>query len=189
MHERQVLACVLNLWLLFQLRERNKATLRLPWTMSVWWGVNDYRDRAGEYVGEMWEGKPHGEGKWSDDELLTREYVGAWMHGKRHGRGEFTCLGGEKYCGEWKNDKRDGHGVTTHPDGDKYDGDWKDGKQHGHGVYTWANGATETGPYVNNQAHGEHKRVSAAGVKSTLVYGLRRGTRKRTTTPDDVPKK
>ena len=58
-------------------------------------------------------------------------YVGDLKDGKRHGQGKLTFSDGRKYEGEYRDDKRHGQGTEIYSDGSSYEGEWKDGKRHG----------------------------------------------------------
>ncbi len=57
-----------------------------------------------KYVGEIKNGKPNGQGKWTF--IDGKNYVGEFRNGKFHGQGTFTRSDGEKFIGEFKNGKR-----------------------------------------------------------------------------------
>ena len=103
------------------------------------------------YVGEYYEGQPHGQGTFT---YAGRKYVGEWKRGKQHGQGTYTYPNGDKYVGEWKKRKynkpdngraRNGMGTYTYANGDKYVGKWKKGLRHGKGIFTYASGKVEKG--------------------------------------------
>ena len=99
----------------------------------------------GEYVGEITNGEPDGNG------TLTlsngEKYVGVWKDGKEHGQGTFTWYDGRKYVGEWKNGKVHGQGEFTWSNGDKYEGEWKKGEKHGQGTVTFSGGGKWIGEF------------------------------------------
>ena len=56
----------------------------------------------GKYVGQVKDGKPHGEGtlSWASGD----KYVGQWKDGMQHGLGKATLADGEVgHDGEWEN--------------------------------------------------------------------------------------
>ena len=53
-----------------------------------------------KYVGEIKNGKPNGQGKWTLPN--GNKYEGEWKDGEKHGRGSYTWSNGRKYIGEWK---------------------------------------------------------------------------------------
>ena len=59
------------------------------------------------------------------------KYVGEMSNGKQHGQGTLTFANGDKYVGEFVNDKRHGQGTYTTVDGAKYVGEFVNGKQPG----------------------------------------------------------
>lgn len=80
------------------------------------------------YVGQWRNGKPHGQGKYTD--TLRNVYEGEWKDGLIHGRGKMTFHGGDVYEGEWKAGVPHGQGKVTYTNenGDVYEGKWKDGE-------------------------------------------------------------
>ena len=78
-------------------------------------GWNEYgnKDYHAKYEGEIENGQPNGQGKW-------------------------TLPNGNKYEGEWKSGKKHGQGTDTSSDGGKYEGAWKVGKRHGQWTLTVA---------------------------------------------------
>ena len=77
------------------------------------------------YVGEYYEGEPHGQGTFT---YAGRKYVGEWKHGKQHGQGTYTYPNGDKYVGEWKRGKKHGQGIFTYISGKIEEGVWKKDK-------------------------------------------------------------
>ena len=75
------------------------------------WRMNDWKKHSGvkyKYVGEMVNGKYHGQGKvsWDND---TKNYEGEFANGKQHGKGKYGInkSGSMKYkTGVWDNNKR-----------------------------------------------------------------------------------
>ena len=57
-----------------------------------------------KYVGEIKNGKPNGQGKWTF--IDGKNYVGEFRNGNFHGQGTFTRSDGEKFIGEFKNGNR-----------------------------------------------------------------------------------
>ncbi len=80
----------------------------IPWTIGPNLGG---KMKDGTYTGELKDGVPHGQGKW-------------------------TRPAGEEYVGEWENGDFNGHGTWSGLD-DHYVGEWKDNLLHGKGVYTY----------------------------------------------------
>jgi hypothetical protein len=128
------------------------------------------------YVGEVFNGKPHGQGTFTYPDgakyvgewkgwvphghgtmVLTdgTQYAGDWKDGERTGQGTFTWAGGNKYVGEWKDDKKHGQGTFTWADGNKYVGEYKDGKENGQGTRTYANGEKYVGEWKDGKKHGQ----------------------------------
>ena len=59
-------------------------------------------------------------------------YVGDVKNGKPHGQGTLNNEDGETYVGSWKEGLKDGIGTLTYIDGSKYAGAFKDNKIHGY---------------------------------------------------------
>ena len=57
----------------------------------------------GKYVGEVKNGKQHGQGTFTFPDGAT--YVGQYKDGKRHGQGTFTATDGRVMKGIWENDE------------------------------------------------------------------------------------
>ena len=150
------------------------------------------RGRAGQYEGELFDGKRHGKGKiiyegtknvyegeWVNDEATGQGsyicgpgawfgqlYVGLHKDGAREGEGELTSKNGNKYIGSWKRDKKDGKGKMVFANGDVYEGSWMCDVIDGKGSFTWGgefSGQQYTGEFKLNQRHGEGKLVSKNG--------------------------
>ena len=79
-----------------------------------------YLDEGRVYLGEVLEGRPHGEGRmvWPSDAVHTS----TWGDGARHGAGTFREREGAAYVGEFRDGARAGKGRFTWPDGRSYDG-------------------------------------------------------------------
>ena len=90
-------------------------------------GWNEYgnKDYHAKYEGEIENGQPNGQGKWS-------------------------LQNGNKYEGEWKEGKSHGQGTLTQKNG-KYVGGFKYGVWNGQGTYTWSNGNKGVGEYRNGK--------------------------------------
>ena len=106
---------------------------RLEWSEEPRGGVYE-KDKEGyftdhKYEGEIENGKPHGNGTWTQMNGAT--YVGQFVNGLREGFGTFTWSSqgpesGSVYEGEYKNNRRNGKGKRTYGDGSILEGDWKD---------------------------------------------------------------
>ena len=97
----------------------------------------------GRYVGDILDGKPHGQGiiyYKPDDSEEKVSYEGSWVNGEREGYGTMIWKDGRKYEGNWKNDKKDGYGTQYGKSGGKYVGNWKEGKLDGQGTLYYDNG-------------------------------------------------
>ena len=56
---------------------------------------------GGEYVGEVSNGMPHGQGTFIFPD--GAKHVGEWENGLRHGQGAYTDAGGRVVEGKWEN--------------------------------------------------------------------------------------
>jgi len=92
----------------------------------------------GEYVGEVEDGKPNGQGRITyKGEFKGHKYVGEWKDGLIYGKGTYTYSNGAKYVGEYKDGKKHGQGTLYYPSkGYKYEGEWKWGFRNGLGEET-----------------------------------------------------
>ena len=152
-------------------KEETSYTIGLTWTTAT---------GTGTYVGELFNGKPHGQGELS---LLNgKKYIGAFKDGKYHGRGIIYDEKGRKSLDvDWKDGKPHGKGTFYYENGNKayqgdyyngywtgkgtfyyengnimYEGDWKDSKQHGKGIMYYENGnKMYEGDWRNGVAHGK----------------------------------
>ena len=110
------------------------------------------------YKGEVFEGYPHGKGKWTQ-ESSGIEYDGDWKNGAKHGKGTLKIKGNGKTStyegtaiqtrhhvhrrcplGGFALNKRHGYGFMIYPSGNRYDGEWVLGEKHGRGTMQWSNG-------------------------------------------------
>ena len=119
-------------------------------------GQGTYKDYYGAiYVGEWKDGKPHGQGTYTQTAASTSgkaKYVGGWKVGRYHGQGTYTDLYGAKYVGEFKDGIRDGQGTLTYAQGGiEYVGKWKDNKYHGQGTRTYPDGKIVEGIWNKNK--------------------------------------
>ena len=136
----------------------------------------------GTYIGQIKNGKKHGQGKmtYNNGDI----YEGPWKDDKKHGKGKGVMKYGEEsirnmspygygelidsdaiklkqalYIGDWEEDKRHGTGIQSFIDGDgdeyDYKGEWKNDKKHGKGSYTigWYNYSYE-GQWKDNKPNG-----------------------------------
>lgn len=79
------------------------------------------------------------------------EYVGQVVNGKFHGNGKLTWSDDSYYYGQWENGLFNGHGTYIYSSGDYYTGEFKDGKQHGIGTYTYPGGSSIRGLWQNGR--------------------------------------
>ena len=98
----------------------------------------DRRAVYSTYVGEMRNGRPHGQGR-----LDRREgeiFEGTWVAGLLHGEGSHRNAQGEHYTGSFENGLPHGHGRQTMADGAIYEGSFRNGLRHGEGRMRLAGG-------------------------------------------------
>lgn len=98
-----------------------------------------------EYLGELANGEPHGNGTMVYGGRDSPTYVGNWAHGKRHGYGVFISTDKCRYEGNWIEDRRHGEGFQSWANGRVYTGFWQDNKVHGNGVGVEPDGAVYSG--------------------------------------------
>ena len=90
----------------FEVEKRQMGILfyRLNYSDSKYGEWGWYKDgdekKNYKYVGEIKNGKPNGQGKWTLP--YGNKYEGEWKDGEKHGRGSYTWSNGRKYIGEWK---------------------------------------------------------------------------------------
>ncbi len=87
--------------------------------------------KDGTYTGELKDGMPHGQGKWTN--TAGEEYVGEWENGDFNGHGTWSGID-DHYIGEWKDNLLHGKGVYTH-EGHVWDAIFIDGVFQ-EGIYT-----------------------------------------------------
>ena len=83
------------------------------------------------------------------------QYIGEMINGKKHGNGIYTSPSGCVYEGEFKDDKANGKGILTDCNGGKYEGDWINNNAHGKGIMTYANGNKYEGEWKDNKKNGK----------------------------------
>eukprot|EP00927_Polykrikos_kofoidii_P050623 TRINITY_DN44516_c0_g1_i1.p1 TRINITY_DN44516_c0_g1~~TRINITY_DN44516_c0_g1_i1.p1 ORF type:complete len:414 (-),score=63.26 TRINITY_DN44516_c0_g1_i1:25-1266(-) len=116
------------------------------------------RRRAGQsgYMGEIFGGMRHGEGKLQLSNGVS--YVGQWVFNEMHGRGEISWPDGKRYSGQWETGRMNGHGVLTAgpgvAGGANYDGQWTKGCFHEWGVLSFPDGTSYEGKWRNGREHG-----------------------------------
>jgi hypothetical protein len=120
------------------------------------------------YVGDVINGKPHGQG--SIEFTNGYKYEGGWFLGTKKGVGTATYASGHIYEGEWLNGERHGQGTRTSPNGHIYEGEWLNGKEHGQGTYTWPNGQKYVGGWRNGEYHGQGTMFMASGRQKSGEY-------------------
>jgi hypothetical protein len=143
----------------FEVEKRQMGILfyRLNYSDSKKGGWGWYKDgdekKNYKYVGEIKNGKPNGQGKWTLPN--GNKYEGEWKDGEKHGRGSYTWSNGRKYIGEWKDGKKHGQGSYTFGrgkwEGDKYVGEFKNEYRHGQGTYTSSSGRNYEGEWKDGE--------------------------------------
>ena len=131
----------------------------------------------GEYVGELNQGKPFGNGTatWLNQ---GHTYVGEWRNGVMHGVGTATYLNGDRYDGEWAKGKRCGLGRYSHGGGDIFEGVWSNERKHGLGVDSFADGRGYRGEFSENKFSGlgSYFTVDGAVYQGDWLHGRAHGT-------------
>ena len=143
----------------FEVEKRQMGILfyRLNYSDSKYGEWGWYKDgdekKNYKYVGEIKNGKPNGQGKWTLP--YGNKYEGEWKDGKKHGQGSYTFgrgkWEGDKYEGEWKDGKKHGQATYTSSSGRNYEGEWKDGEiwkgthfdKDGNIIAKWWNGVKQ----------------------------------------------
>jgi hypothetical protein len=97
--------------------------------------IEDYMD--GVYIGDIWNDKPHGKGKWRDD--IGTYYDGEWLLGKKNGKGIMTFPNNTKYVGRWMNNKRHGLGSMHYDSGKVATGMWRNDEPIEKFIMKWPN--------------------------------------------------
>ena len=139
---------------------RKKPEKKKPVVAPV--GEVDCED-GGKYVGQLSEGKWHGQGRFTSAEGDT--YEGEWREGKRHGSGTFTSFEGDSESGTWKEDKMHGQGTVVWATGDIYVGEFRYGKKCGQGSLTHGNGERYVGQYASDLKNGQGTYYWSDGSK------------------------
>ena len=91
-------------------------------------GWNEYgnQDYHAKYEGEIENGQPNGQGKWTLPN--GNKYEGEWKDGKQNGQGTYSFSNGMKYIGKFRNANYNGEGILTLPDGRKVIGEFREDK-------------------------------------------------------------
>jgi len=148
----------------FEVEKRQMGILFYRSKNGKWGWYKDGDDNKNDkYVGEIKNGKPNGQGKWTLPN--GNKYEGEWKDGEKHGQGTYTFHYGDKYEGEWKDGEKHGHGTFTFPDGRKYVGEWKDGKRNGQGVVTSPDGYKYVGEFKDGKWEGQGTFTVSDGTK------------------------
>ena len=92
----------------------------------------DRRTIYSTYVGELAEGRPHGQGRLErrDGEV----FEGEWVEGLLHGQGMHLDAAGNRYQGAFENGRPHGHGRQAMADGSIYEGGFRNGLRDGEGT-------------------------------------------------------
>jgi hypothetical protein len=98
---------------------------------------------AGDYIGKLLNGRPHGHGQLTCDNGDV--IVGEFAFGLPHGIAKRTFSDGSIYEGNWDRGSMSGAGTLQQANGDKYDGMWFRGLRSSSGVQTWARPPTAAG--------------------------------------------
>ncbi|TDH59790.1 hypothetical protein E2C06_25430 [Dankookia rubra] len=91
------------------------------------------QDVIAEYVGEMLDGMPHGQGRFKHRSGF--EYKGTWLAGLFDGSGQLRFSDGGQYSGEFARGARQGKGVYIDAAGAVYDGEYDSDRPNGSGAY------------------------------------------------------
>ena len=132
-------------------------------------GWNEYgnKDYHAMYEGEIVNGQPNGQGKWTLPN--GNKYEGEWKDGKCDGQGTKNWSNGGKYKGEWKDGEYHGQGTITYGKGkwkgDKYIGEFNGGKRDGQGTYTWSDGGKYGGEWKDGRPNGKGTWTYSSGWK------------------------
>ena len=149
-----------------------------------------YLDDGRVYLGEVRDGRPHGEGRmlWPSGAV----HVDTWSDGMRHGAGTYRDAEGASYVGTFRDGERDGHGRFTWPDGRSYDGAWRAGMRHGQGVEQLPSGLSRCCAWAWGNVVRPSCRASAgkkfASELRRLARAKRYGTRRCRLTREEVNK-
>ena len=129
-----------------------------------------------EYEGDVKNGLRSGYGVYTHS---GDTYVGEWWNGCPHGKGKYTFQNNECYEGDYVNGQRHGKGVYTYKDGTVYDGDYVNGVQEGKGIIKYKlNGHVYEGDFKNNMLDGQgvmkysDSRVYSGQLRQGLFHGL-----------------
>ena len=137
------------------------------------WTVSSGVHAGFKYVGEFWDGTPHGQGTYTfsaPSPSAGEKYVGEVRYGKKHGQGTYTFRApsphaGQKYVGEFRDNKYHGQGTQTFSAphkgaGVKYVGEFRKNKRHGQGTLTFSAphksaGYKYVGEFWDDKRHGQ----------------------------------
>ena len=132
-------------------------------------------DNGDKYIGEFKDGKPNGQGTFTD--ASGKKYEGEFKDGVPNGHGIVTDTSGNKYEGEFKDGVLNGQGTLTSENGEKYEGEFKDGQPNGQGSLTYANGNQYEGEFKDGIPNGQGKLIEASGdeYEGQFVDGVLNG--------------
>lgn len=107
-----------------------------------------------QYMGQIVDGKRHGQGKW---ESKSGMYEGQWQADVQHGKGRQTWSDGRVYDGHFQSGRFAGSGRMvweTQKGLLTYEGSYQDDLKHGKGKFVWADGRTYDGYWERGKRHG-----------------------------------
>ncbi|MGB5214681.1 MAG: hypothetical protein WBN88_13665 [Anderseniella sp.] len=113
------------------------------------------------FVGTFAMGKPEGEARY--DANNGDFYVGGFQAGERHGMGYYRLVSGEEYHGEFENGQRHGLGFLIAENGDAYWGEFEKGELEGAGILVNNDGSEYQGRFANSLPDGPGTFVAANG--------------------------
>jgi hypothetical protein len=140
-----------------------------------YWVPSDETLQVGveEYVGQVKDGVPHGDGTMKNS-TYQRYYSGGWQNGFRSGYGIEYTISGVICEGEWENGLLNGQGSTNR----KYCGCFKQGKMNGFGTLFYTDEETYQGMFKDDKRHGvgtikPDRTYTGAWVNDTMCgYGV-----------------
>ncbi len=115
---------------------------------STSWNSRKKLDSDTEYVGEVSNGVPNGQGTFSFPD--GSKYIGEVKDGKSHGQGTSTWANGAKYVGEFK-DGMQYQGAWTNPSGQELVGKYKFDKRTRQGTFTFPDGKEIKGVIIDGE--------------------------------------
>lgn len=89
------------------------------------WHKFGNQKKEGKYLGEVGNGKPNGQGTYTDPD--GGKFVGEWKDGHKNGIGTLTFPSGNKLIGEFRNDKP--WNITNYDSFGHVTGNWVEGEK------------------------------------------------------------